>query len=307
VSVSVRVEDVSKWYGEVVAVNGMSAELRPGVTGLLGPNGAGKSTLMKMMTGQLRPSRGRLTVLDTEPWNHPALFHRLGFCPEHDSFYERMTGRRFVTALLSLHGLTRREAQSRAEKAIDEVGMTQVADGRIGGFSKGMRQRIKLAQAIAHDPEVLVLDEPVSGLDPVGRRHIIDLVRKWGGEGRTVLVSTHILHEVEAMTSTVLLVHQGRLLAEGDVHEIRDLIDEHPHHVALVTSNPRALAARLISDPDVLSVRFDEETRSVTCETARPDEFYRRIPSLVLQEGMDIEELSSPDDNLQAVFDYLVK
>jgi ABC-2 type transport system ATP-binding protein len=170
-----------------------------------------------------------------------------------------------------------------------------------------MRQRIKLAQAIAHDPEVLVLDEPVTGLDPVGRRHNIDIIRKWGGEGRTVMVSSHILHEVEAMTNTVLLINHGRLLAEGDVHEIRDLIDEHPHHVTLTTGDPRGLAARLITDPDVVSVRFDEGSKSVTAETVKPEEFYRRIPALVLEAGVDVDELSSPDDNLQAVFDYLVK
>ncbi len=304
---TVEVKDLAKWYGQVVAVNGVVLTLRPGVTGLLGPNGAGKSTLMKVLTGQLSPSRGEARVLGHVPWNNPELFRHLGFCPEQDAFYEAMSGRRFVTALLSLNGFTRAEAQKRAEAAIAEVGMTDVAGGKIGGYSKGMRQRIKLAQAIAHDPEVLILDEPVTGLDPVGRRHIIDLIRKWGGEGRTVLVSSHILHEVESMTTTVLLINHGRLLAEGDVHEIRDLIDEHPHHVTLTTADPRALAARLIGDPDVVSVRFDEGSKSVTAETVKPEEFYRRIPALVLQEKVDVDELSSPDDNLQAVFDYLVK
>ena len=304
---TIRMDDVAKWYGQVVAVNGVSLEVRPGVTGLLGPNGAGKSTLMKILTGQLRPSRGSATVLGHVPWNNAEMNRFLGFCPEQDSFYERMTGRRFVETLLSLNGYSRRDIQLRSRAAIEEVGMTDVADGKIAGYSKGMRQRIKLAQAIAHDPEVLVLDEPVTGLDPVGRRHIIDLVRKWGDEGRTVLVSSHILHEVESMTSTVLLINHGRLLAEGDVHEIRDLIDEHPHHVTLTTSDPRSLAARLIAEKDVVSVRFDEHSRNVTAETVKPDEFYLRIPHLVLKEGVDVDELSSPDDNLQAVFDYLVK
>jgi ABC-2 type transport system ATP-binding protein len=307
VSATVEIHELAKWYGQVVALNGVSLTLRPGVTGLLGPNGAGKSTLMKILTGQLRPSRGETQVLGGVPWNNPDLFRHLGFCPEQDSFYETMTGRNFVTSLLQLSGLSRDAARSRAEAAIAEVGMTEVAGGKIAGYSKGMRQRIKLAQAIAHDPEILILDEPVAGLDPVGRRHIIDLIGKWGKEGRTVLVSSHILHEVEAMTSTVLLITQGRLLAEGDVHEIRDLIDEHPHHVTLSTPDPRALAARLIADPDVVSVRFDEESSNVTAETIRPDEFYRRIPTLVLQEGVEVDEISSPDDNLQAVFDYLVR
>ncbi|MFQ5670341.1 MAG: ABC transporter ATP-binding protein [Acidobacteriota bacterium] len=304
---TVSVEEVAKWYGQVVAVNGVSLALDPGVSGLLGPNGAGKSTLMKVLVGQLRPSRGKATVLGHEPWNNPEMNRSIGFCPEQDSFYESMTGRRFITSLLALNGYSRAEAARRADRAISEVGMAEMAGGKIAGYSKGMRQRIKLAQAIAHDPRVLILDEPVTGLDPVGRRHVIDLIRKWGDEGRTVLVSSHILHEVEAMTSTVLLVNHGRLLAEGNVHEIRDLIDEHPHHVTLTTSDPRALAARLIADPDVVSVRFDEGSRNVTAETIRPDEFYRRVPALVLEEGVEVEELSSPDDNLQAVFDYLVK
>ena len=303
----VEVSDVSKWYGQVVAVNGMSLGLEPGVTGLLGPNGAGKSTLMKMLTGQIRPSRGRVELLGRVPWNDPELNRRVGYCPEQDTFYEWMTGRRFVQALLALAGFDAAEAKRRTEAALVEVGMTEVADKKIGGYSKGMRQRIKLAQAIAHDPEVLILDEPVSGLDPVGRRHIIDLVHKWGTQGRTILVSTHILHEVESMTSTVLLIHHGRLLAEGNVHEIRDLIDEHPRLITLVTPDPRALAARLLTEQDVVSVRFEHGSRSITAETVRPDEFYRRLPALVLREGVEIEEMSSPDDNLQAVFDYLVR
>jgi len=303
----VEISEVAKWYGQVVAVNGISLTLQPGVTGLLGPNGAGKSTLMKILTGQLRPSRGEARVLGRVPWNNPDLNRYLGFCPEQDTFYETLTGRRFVTSLLRLSGYDRREAGTLAEAAIAEVGMTEQADGKIGGYSKGMRQRIKMAQAIAHDPEILILDEPVSGLDPVGRRYIIDQIRKWGAEGRTVLVSSHILHEVEAMTSTVLLITQGRLLAEGDVHEIRDLIDEHPHHVTLYTGDPRALAARLVAYRDVVSVRFDEDSGSVTAETVKPEEFYRRIPTMVLDEGVEVDEIFSPDDNLQAVFDYLVK
>ncbi len=241
------------------------------------------------------------------PWDNPDMNRFMGFCPEQDAFYEHMTGRQFVRSLLSLHGYSRGEMLDRAESAIVEVGMKEVAGRRIGGYSKGMRQRIKLAQAIAHDPRVIFLDEPVTGLDPMGRRHIIDLILKWGGEGRTVLVSSHILHEVESMTDTVLLINHGRLLAEGNVHEIRDLIDEHPHHVTLATDDPRALAGQLIADPSVLSVRFDVDSRTVTAETAKPDEFYKRIPALVAEGFIHVDEMSSPDDNLEAVFDYLVR
>jgi ABC-2 type transport system ATP-binding protein len=228
----------------------------------------------------------------------------VGLCPEQDAFWEGLTGRQFVTALLKLTGYDEAEARERAEKALQEMDLLAAQDRKIGGYSKGMRQRVKLAQAIAHDPAVLLLDEPVSGLDPVNRRRVVDLVKRWGREGKTVLVSSHILHEVEAMTRRVLLVHNGRILAEGDVREIRDLLDEHPHTVALRARNPRALAEALVKAPHVLSMTFGPEGEWLTVQTARPDELYAALPEPAVAAG--VVEMYSPDEDLESVFRYLV-
>ena len=299
-------EHVSKWYGQVIGLNDVSVSVPAGITGLLGPNGAGKSTFMKLITGQLRPSKGTVRVLDEPIWNNPGLFARLGFCPEQDAFYERMTGRDWVTALVRLNGYDDRQARAIADRAIEAVELTAAAGKRIGAYSKGMRQRIKLAQAIAHDPEVLILDEPLSGMDPLGRRKTMRMIREWAKQGRRVLVSSHILHEIEAMTSNILLINNGRILAEGTVHQIRDLIDEHPHTVYIRAADPRGLAREFLTRDDVISLRF--EPGAVVVETGRPDAFYGRLTELVAAgEAGAVEEVTSPDDNLQAVFKYLVK
>ena len=211
----------SRWYGPVIALNDVTTVVEPGVTGLLGPNGAGKSTFLKLAAGQLAPSQGEVRLLGRPAWGSPELFHHVGLCPETDAFWEGMTGLQFVTALLRLTGYDEAECRQRAEAALGEVALLEAKDRKIGGYSKGMRQRVKLAQAIAHDPQVLLLDEPVSGMDPINRRHVVDLVKRLGREGKTVLVSSHILHEVEAMTRRVLLIHNGRILAEGTPAAIR--------------------------------------------------------------------------------------
>ncbi len=294
----------SRWYGPVIALNDVTASIGSGVTGLLGPNGAGKSTFLKLAAGQLRPSQGEVSLLGRPAWGSPGVFHRVGLCPEQDAFYEGLTGLQFVVALLKLTGYDEGEARRRAEAALGEVDLMGAKDRRIGGYSKGMRQRVKLAQAIAHEPEVLLLDEPVSGMDPVNRRRVIDLVKRMGRAGKTVLVSSHILHEVEAMTRRVLLVHNGRILAEGDVREIRDLLDEHPHTVALRARNPRALAEAIVRAPHVLSMTFGAEGEWLTVQTARPDEFYGAIHEAAVVAG--VTEMYSPDEDLESVFKYLV-
>jgi ABC-2 type transport system ATP-binding protein len=234
----VTAEKVSKWYGQVIGLNDVSVSVPPGVTGLLGPNGAGKSTFMKLITGQLKPSKGSITVLGESIWRNPAIYFQIGFCPEQDAFYERMTGLEWVTALVRLNGLGEKEADQAARKAIDAVDLMDAAAKKIGAYSKGMRQRIKMAQALVHDPQLLILDEPLSGMDPIGRRKTIRLIRDWGRAGKSIIVSSHILHEIESMTSNILLINNGRILAEGDVHQIRDLIDEHPHTVFVRASDP---------------------------------------------------------------------
>ncbi len=298
--------NLSKWYGQVIAVNRISFSIAPGVVGLLGPNGAGKSTLMKLMVGQLRPSQGEITLFGGSVWNQTILFHRIGFCPEQDSFYERLTGMEFLAALLRLHGYPNKEANHRAELALEKVGLADAGNKTIAAFSKGMRQRVKLAQAMAHDPEMLVLDEPLSGMDPVVRHATIRLIREWGRAGKCVIVSSHILHEIEAMTQNILLMHKGQVLAQGDIRQVRALIDNHPHNIQIRCSNPRRMAEVLVSFPDILSIHFHSEENSLVIESSKPDEFYERLPELMLVHEIGLEEISSPDDNLQAVFRYLV-
>ena len=294
----------SRWYGPVIALNDVTTTVGPGVTGLLGPNGAGKSTFLKLAAGQLAPSQGEVRVLGKPAWGSPELFHRVGVCPEPDAFWEGLTGHQFLMALLRLTGFDDGECRRRADHALEQVALTEARDRKIGGYSKGMRQRIKMAQSLAHDPQVLLLDEPLSGMDPVNRRRVVDLVKRLGREGRTVLVSSHILHEVEAMTRRVLLIHNGRILAEGDVREIRDLMDEHPHTVALRARDPRALARAVVGSPHVLSLTFGAEGEWVTVQTARPDEFYSSVVEAAVEAG--VSEMYSPDENLESVFKYLV-
>ncbi len=302
----VATDHLSKWYGQIIGLNDVTLTIARGVTGLLGPNGAGKSTLLKLMTGQLKPSKGSVRVLGDRVWGNPAIFLRIGLCPEQDAFYDRMTGLEWLMALLRLQGYGEREARDAAFAALEHVDLTAAANKRIGAYSKGMRQRVKLAQAIAHSPELLVLDEPLAGMDPIARRKTIRLLRSWAAGGKNVIVSSHVLHEIEALTSNILLMHNGRVLAEGNVHQIRDLIDEHPHTVCIRSKHPRDLAKQLVGYDDLLSLRFEEDT--IFVQTAKPDIFYARLTAMAAADrDGEITEVTSPDDNLQAVFDYLVK
>ena len=302
----VSADHVSKWYGQVIGLNDVTVNVPPGITGLLGPNGAGKSTFMKLMTGGLKPSKGTMKVLGEPIWRNPHLFFEIGFCPEQDAFYERMTGLEWVTALLRLNGLGERDADVAARRALEQVDLTDAAGKKIGAYSKGMRQRVKLAQAIVHDPSLLILDEPLSGMDPLARRRTIRLIREWARSGKSVIVSSHILHEIESMTANILLINNGRILAEGDVHHIRDLIDEHPHTVHVRAEDPRALAREFLGFADVRSLKF--ESGAVVVETGTPDAFYARLTEMAASGQFGaITEVTSPDDNLAAVFQYLVK
>jgi ABC-2 type transport system ATP-binding protein len=247
-----------------------------------------------------------VSVLGEPIWGNPALFARIGFCPEQDAFYDRMTGIEWLTALVRLNGVSEGEAGEHARRALAEVDLVAAADKKIGAYSKGMRQRVKMAQALAHDPDVLILDEPLGGMDPLMRRRTIRLIRDWGRSGKSVLVSSHILHEIESMTSNILLINNGRILAEGNVHQIRELIDTHPHSVFIRAEDPRGLARALLVEDGVISLRF--EPGAVVVETARPDAFYARLTDMAASgEAGVIDEVTSPDDNLQAVFKYLVK
>jgi ABC-2 type transport system ATP-binding protein len=302
---TVRARGISKWYGTVAALSDLSLEVQPGVVGLLGPSGAGKSTLLRLVVGQARPTRGALEVLGQRPFANPAVAAQLGYCPEHEGVYDGLTALEFVTLLARLHGIRADEARRRAEAALERTGLADVGDKPMGAFSKGMRQRAKLAQALAHDPALLVLDEPLNGCDPVGRAELMRLIRELGAAGKTVLVSSHVLHEVEAMTSEIRLLFRGQLLAEGNVHRIRELIDAHPHRIEIECDRPRDLGKSLLGEDHVLRVGIAGPR--LTVETRTPDAAYTQIAEAALAAGVAIARIHSPDDNLQAVFRYLTE
>jgi len=302
----IEMKNLCKWYNQVMAVNDVTLNLYTGITGLLGPNGAGKTTLIRLIVGLLKPDRGEIKVFGEHIWNNYTLNHRIGYCPDHDAFYEGMTGFQFIVNLAMLNGFTRSEAEDRALDVLRTVNMLDNKDKRIGAYSKGMKQRIKLAQTLLHDPDLILLDEPLSSMDPLGRHDTIELIRQLEQEGKSVIVSSHILHEVEAMTDNIILINNGRILAEGDVHEIRELIDRHPHNVYVNCDKPRLLASILVGYDDVVSTNISKEDSALIVETTKPDEFYSRLPAIILENDIKVENLYSPDDNLQAVFKYLI-
>jgi ABC-2 type transport system ATP-binding protein len=304
----IEFQRASRWYGQVIGLNDITCSLPAGITALLGPNGAGKSTFMKLVSGQLRPTTGKVSVLGETPFANAKVYRRLGYCPETDSFWDEMTGREFVRFLGSMAGLTGETLRKRVDESIERVGMAVNADRRVGGYSKGMRQRIKLAQAIVHDPDVLLLDEPMNGLDPVGRREVTDLLREFEAAGKCLIISSHILYEVEQLTRRILLVNRGRLLAQGDIYQIRSLIDRHPHRISVVTNEPEGLLRALLVSKLVLSARFDErDPRRLEIQTRSPEAFYDILPEVVMDGGFTIDSFESPDNNLEAVFRYLTE
>jgi ABC-2 type transport system ATP-binding protein len=299
----VAAEGCSKWYGHVLGVSDVSWQLRGGVVGLLGPNGAGKSTLMKMMAGLLRPSRGTLSVFGASPFEDAAVRRRIGYAPEHEKTWDELTALELVTVMARLAGVPGPRARETAEAAIEQVGMTYAMHRRVRGFSKGMRQRTKLATAIAHDPDLLLLDEPLTGVDPVARVDIVDRIRALGVRGKTIVVSSHVLYEIEALTSEIVVIYRGQVLAEGNIYEIRKLIDRHPHRISIECDRPRAIAAALATADHVTRIVF--ERNGLLLETRDPDRCYDEIATAVLASGVAVSELRSPDNNLGAVFEYL--
>jgi ABC-2 type transport system ATP-binding protein len=301
----IQTVNAARWYGQIGAVNDVSLELGAGITGLLGPNGAGKSTLMKMMVGQLRPSKGEVKVLGERVFGNRALMRRIGYCPEHEGTYEDLTGLELVTALNRLHGIDPAESKKRAEDMLARLDLADAMHRRLGEYSKGMRQRAKLAQAMAHDPEVIFLDEPLTGCDPIARVKVLEVVKALGDKGCCVVVSSHVLYEIEAMTSEIVLIHKGQVLAEGDIYAVRDLIDKHPHKVRIECDRPRELARALVDAEHVLTFHFEPSV--LTIDTREPDRCYPAIPEAARKAGVTIAALTSPDNNLQAVFRYLTE
>jgi len=296
---------VSKWYGEVLGLNAFTASFGKGITGLVGPNGAGKSTLFKLLIGQLHSDQGKITLLGEDPWNNVSLKRRLGYCPEQNQLYGWLTGQQFVETLLRLDGMSPAKARQEATAALKVVGLSGAAQRPTRGYSRGMRQRAKLAQALAHHPEILILDEPLSGADPAGRVHILRTISDFARDGGHVLMSTHVLYEIERITNNIVLIHNGKAIAAGDIHAIRALIDEHPHAVRIETSKPRQLAQALARMEHVVSFEFPA-TDTLLVRTRKPDAFYRELPQIVSDTKLEVQGLESPDDSLDAVFRYLV-
>jgi len=296
-------ENCSKWYGHVLGVSNVSWKLTGGIVGLLGPNGAGKSTLIKMMGGLLRPSRGSLTVYGQSPFHDASVRQRIGYAPEHEATWDELSALELVTAMARLSGVPAGKADKAARDALAQVGMTSAMYRRVRGFSKGMRQRTKLATAIVHDPDFLLLDEPLTGVDPIARVDIVERIKQLGQAGKTIVISSHVLYEIEALTSDIVVIYRGQVLAEGNVYEIRTLIDRHPHRIRVECDQPRAIATALAAEDHVARLNF--ERGGLVIETRDPDRCYDQIAKAVLASHVTVSALSSPDNNLGAVFEYL--
>lgn len=301
----IEMENLSRWYGEVLGVNKVTATVLPGITGLLGPNGAGKSTLMNLICGLLKPSNGSIKMFGETTWNNPKLNYRRGYCAQPDTFYENITGLEFIYSLLMLRGYDKEQTKILALQAMQRVKLDDAVNKRISTYSKGMRQRLKVALALADNPDILVLDEPLNGLDAIGRRDMIDLIIAYGKEGRNIIISSHILHEIEAMTDNILMLSHGYLLAEGNIREVRGLLKQHPHKIFLRCNAPRQLAAMLFNQDGVCSINLDQDQNSLVAETYDLDSFYSSLNNIVTGNGIHVDFITIADENIQAVFKYL--
>lgn len=299
-------DDVSKFYGEILGVNRVNISIGPGITSLVGPNGAGKSTLMNLMTGLLRPTRGRITVLGTATDQPEELFKRVGYCTQFDSFPRGLTGREFIRAFLLVHGFDKKKADAASVNALEQVNLLDAADRKVAAYSKGMRQRIRLAQAIAHRPSVLILDEPLNGLDPMVRAETIALFRKLAAEGLHLIISSHILHEVDMMSDRVVLVNNGYIVAEGNIHGVRDEVTEHPMQILIRCDQPAKLAAQVFAEDSVVEARLHNDRGGLFVRTRDADKFYLLLNRAVADGGINVESIAPVDDDLSAVYGYLI-
>jgi ABC-2 type transport system ATP-binding protein len=299
-------EQVSKWFGPVLGLNQVTLDLRGGITGLVGANGSGKSTLLRLATGQIRPTLGRVSVRGVDAWDWQAR-RLVGYCPDHDSFYEDMTGRQFILEMARLCGFTRTETNRRTEDVLERVGMADRGDRRLRGYSKGMRQRIKLAQALLNDPDLLVLDEPLSGIDPVGRQELLDLFRGLAGQGKCLFISSHELEELEKLTNHVAIMARGRIAAVGTLPQIRDLIDNHPLSVRIDVDRPRDLAKALLDLDGVVGVDMvNGDAGSLVVRAKQPKTFFQSFGALVGEQLLVVRRLEALDDSAHAILGYLL-
>lgn len=300
-------EQVSKWYGTVLALNQVTLELTGGITGLVGANGAGKSTLLRMANGQLKPTLGRVSVRGTDAWDWRAR-RLVGYCPDADAFYEDLSGRRFVWVMARLCGYTRAESTRRTEEVLERVGMRDRADRKLRGYSKGMRQRVKLAQALLHNPELLILDEPLSGIDPIGRQELLELFQALAVQGKCLLISSHELEALEKLTNHVAIMARGRIAAVGTLPQIRDLLDDHPLSVRIVVDRAREVARLLLAVPEVQAV--DVETRGdsprLVVKARHPKRFFQALGRLVIEEQLEVRRVEPLDESAHAILGYLL-
>ncbi|HKV13107.1 MAG TPA: ABC transporter ATP-binding protein [Thermoanaerobaculia bacterium] len=300
-------ENVSKFYGDVLGVNRVNLSIPPGITGLVGPNGSGKTTLMNLMVGLIRPSRGKIDILGLSAEQPEELFKHVGYSTQYDAFPPGLTGYQFIESYLRVHGYTAKEADEMAWKAIERVNLVDAAKRKVAGYSKGMRQRIKLAQAIAHQPSVLVLDEPLNGLDPMARAEVISLFRELADGGLHVLVSSHILHEVDLISDQVVLIHGGYIVADGEVREMRDEMEEdHPVQVLVRCDRPALLASRVFAEDSVVEARIEDDGQGVFIRTRNADGFHLLLNRIVLEDGLAVDAVSPADADVSAVYQYLI-
>lgn len=298
-------EDISKFYGEILGVNRVNLSIPPGVTSLVGPNGSGKTTLMNLMTGLVRPTRGRMQVLGLSPSEPEKLFKILGYSTQFDSSPKGLTGFQFVSSYLRLGGMDSKTADQLAWRAIERVNLTEAASRNVAGYSKGMRQRIRLAQALCHNPKVLVLDEPLNGLDPLARAEMIALFRSAAAEGCYVILSSHILHEVDAISDQVILLSNGYVVAEGEIHSVRDEIREHPAQILIRCDRPRELASKMMESEHTIEVRIHNDEHGLLIKTRDADRFYLMLNHIAVN-GVEIESVAPADDDVNSVYEYLI-
>ncbi len=299
-------EDVSKFYGEILGVNRVNLQIAPGITSLVGPNGSGKTTLMNLMCGLLKPTGGRISVLGISADEPEKLFQKLGYCSQFDSFPRGATAREFIEFYLRVHGYTKQETSEMTNAALERVSLTDAADRKVSAFSKGMRQRVRLAQSIAHNPTVLILDEPLNGLDPMARAEIIRLFRQLADAGMYLIISSHILHEVDMMSDSVVLLHNGYVVAEGEVHGVRDEIVEQPIQILIRCDRPQILAARLFEHESTVEARIHNDRSGLFVKTRRPDDFYLLLNRIITEQNLQIESIAPVDDDLNAVYQYFI-
>lgn len=299
-------EDVSKFYGEVLGVNRVNLSLPPGVTSLVGPNGSGKTTLMNLMTGLVRPTQGTISVLGLTPDQPEEFFRHVGYCTQFDSFPKGVTGYEFINQILRLRGLTGSDAHRLTLEAIERTGMGGAAHRKVAGYSKGMRQRIRLAQAIAHHPTVLVLDEPLNGLDPMARAESIALFEALGKQGLHVIISSHVLHEVDKISDQVVLMSYGYVIAEGKIHGVRTEVKEHPMQILVRCTAPNLLASRLFSQDHVVEAKLNQDGRGVLVRTRDAEQFYLLLNKVIVEEQIDLQAVAPADDDVNSVYQYLI-